>query len=125
MRITTDCKICGDAIESSVPAHWHPSKLARRALRDMQAHMKTHSFLEVLRFEIRQDLDQVPEEDRASIVRDIYRHMLGTVTDDGGYQLGAADSQGLYSIDEALGHLPLYQLWRRANQCGAPGCQQH
>ena len=60
---------------SGVPPNWHPSKQLRHAQRDMAAHLKTHSFAEVLRFEIRQDLDQVPEEQRAGIFRDIYRNL--------------------------------------------------
>ena len=61
-----------------------PRQLASRSnargahLRDMQTHIQaTHSFAEVLRFEIRQDLDQVPDDQRPTIVRDIYRNLLG------------------------------------------------
>src|SRR6185503_17626171 len=111
------CLICGDAVLSRVPATWPPSKLARRAELDMQAHVKTHSFAEVLRFEIRQDLDQVPDDERPTIVRDIYRNLLGTQSE-AGFELGADDSQGVYSIEDALGDLEMYQLWRSANRCG-------
>ena len=125
MTMTTVCGICGNEIESRVPASWHPSKLARRAEWDMQAHLKTHSFAEVLRFEIRQDLDQVPDDERATIVRDIYRNLLGTTSPDAGFVLGDADSASVYSIDEALGDLSLYQLWRSSNRCALPRCDQH
>jgi hypothetical protein len=118
---STTCLICGDDVLSRVPATWHPSKLARRAELDMQAHVKTHSFAEVLRFEIRQDLDQVPEDERATIVRDIYRNLLGTNTE-GGYVLGADDAEGVYTIDDVLGDLDVYRLWRSANQCGLAHC---
>ena len=84
----------------------------------------THSFAELLRFEIRKDLEQVPEEQRPSIVRDVYRGLLGT-TRDHEYRLGAADGHGSYSIDEALGDLELYKLWQSANRCGDPRCPQH
>ncbi|HEY3060161.1 MAG TPA: hypothetical protein VGL99_14465 [Chloroflexota bacterium] len=121
MIMTSTCGICGDRIESRIPASWHPSKLARRAEWDMQAHLKTHSFAEVLRFEIRQDLDQVPDDERATIVRDIYRNLLGKASDTG-YVLGDTDSLGVYSIDEVLGDLNVYQLWRSANRCGQQHC---
>jgi hypothetical protein len=101
------CEICGDAVVRAEP--------------ERQAHLETHSFAEVLRFEIRQDLDLVPEGARAAIVRDIYRQLLGTGTS-GGFELGAADGMGLYSIDEALGGLSMYQLWRSASHCGRAGC---
>ena len=58
--MTSTCAICGDVIESRIARNWHPGKLKRRAQWDIQAHLKRHSFADVLRFEIRQDLDQVP-----------------------------------------------------------------
>ena len=124
--MTTTCGICGDVIESRVPGNWHPSKLARRAEWDMQAHLKTHSFAELLRYEIRQDLDQVPDDQRATIVRDIYRNLLGKPSSgDSSFELGDFDSQGLYSIEDVLGDIDVYQMWRTANRCGVQGCQQH
>ena len=123
--MTTACGICGGLIESRVPANWHPSKLARRAESDMQTHMKTHSFAELLRYEIRQDLDQVPDDERATIVRDIYRNLLGTVSSSGGFALGGSDSQGVYSIEDALGDIDVYRMWRSANRCDQVGCTQH
>jgi hypothetical protein len=119
------CGICGDVIESRIPTNWHPSKLARRAEWDMQAHLKKHSFAEVLRYEIRQDLGQVPEEDRPTIVRDVYRDLLGTTSSDGRYALNAEDSEGKYSIEDVLGDINLYHMWRSANRCGEPHCVQH
>jgi hypothetical protein len=118
---TNTCGICGGVIETRIPSNWHPSKLARRVESDLAAHLKTHSFAEILRFEIRQDLDQVPEDQRATIVRDIYRNLLGTVSGDT-YELGPDDSQGVYSIDEALGSLNTFHLWRSANRCSSPHC---
>ena len=123
--MTSTCGICGDLIESRVPSNWHPSKLARRAEWDLQAHLKKHSFAEVLRYEIRQDLDQVPDDERATIVRDIYRQLLGKHTGNGAFALGDADSQGVYSIEDVLGGVELYRVWRTANRCVQPGCQQH
>jgi len=117
----TTCHICGSAVRSDVPSNWHPRKRARRAERDLEAHLQTHSFAEVLRYEIRQDLDLVPEEQRAGIVRDIYRGLLGT-TRGGTFSLDDADRVAAYSIDEALGDLNLYRFWRSANACGQPGC---
>jgi hypothetical protein len=122
MTRTSTCLICGDAVLSRVPAHWSPGKLARRAELDMQAHVKTHSFAEVLRFEIRQDLDQVPEDERPTIVRDIYRNLLGSQSAEAGFVLGEDDSRGVYSIDDVLGDLDVYRLWRSANQCGLTRC---
>lgn len=124
MDVHTTCGICGNTVESRVPSNWHPSKLARRAERDMQAHMKTHSFAEVLRYEIRKDLDQVPDEQRPTIVRDVYRQLLGSGTG-ASFALNDADSRGVYSIDEALGSIDLFRLWRSARNCGLPGCDQH
>ena len=118
------CGICGDVVRSEIPAEWHPIKRARRAMRDMQAHLKTHSFAEVLRHEIRQDLDLVPEEQRPTIVRDVYRSLLGT-TRNGQFTLGDTDTHGLYSIDEVLGSIDTYRIWRAANSCGDPSCIQH
>jgi len=88
----------------------------------MQAHLDTHSFAEVLRFEIRQDLEEVPDEQRPTIVRDIYRSLLGTVTD-AGFTLNDADGVAAYSLDEAIGGLEVYQLWRNANRCGLGACR--
>ena len=122
MITSSNCGIRGHLIESRIPSTWHPSKLARRAEWDMQTHLKTHSFAEVLRFEIRQDLTQVPDDERAPIVRDIYRNLLGRHTAEG-YTLDDSDSLGVYSIDEALVDLELYRLWRSTNQCGLAGCQ--
>jgi hypothetical protein len=78
----------------------------------------------LLRFEIRQDLDQVPEEQRPSIVRDIYRSLLGTYRD-GKYELDRVDSHSMYTIEEALGDINTYHLWRSANRCADPHCPQH
>lgn len=90
----------------------------------MQAHLKTHSFAELLRHEIRQDLEQVPEEQRPTIVRDIYRGLLGTTTN-GEFALDSHDGQGVYSIDDVLGSIDMYRVWRTANSCGDPSCAQH
>ena len=80
VNMTRPCGICGGLIRSDIPANWHPRKKAAFAESDMQAHMRTHSFAELLRFEIRQDLEEVPEDQRPVIVRDIYRSLLGTTT---------------------------------------------
>jgi len=101
------CEICGDAVVRAQP--------------ELQAHFETHSFAEVLRFEIRQDLDLVPEGARAAIVRDIYRQLLGTHSAQG-FVLGHDDGDGVYSIDEALGDLSVYGLWQSANRCDLAGC---
>ena len=90
----------------------------------MQAHLRTHSFAELLRFEIRQDLEEVAEDQRPVIVRDIYRSLLGTTTGRQ-FRLGETDGQGVYAIDDVLGDIELYRLWRSANGCRHPGCQQH
>ena len=87
----------------------------------MQRHLTTHSFAELLRFEIRQDLEQVPEDQRPWIVRDIYRSLLGSFHNRR-YVLDAADGQGVYTIDEALGDIELYRLWQSSNRCGDPNC---
>jgi hypothetical protein len=116
------CGICGDKVESRIPTDWHPSNLANRVEWDLAAHLRTHSFAEILRFEIRQDLDQVPDEQRPSIVRDIYRNLLGRPGSDP-FELGAPDGSGVYSIDEALGSLDLLQLWRSANRCSDSYCR--
>jgi hypothetical protein len=118
------CGICGGQIRSTAEAGWHLGKVARRAERDVKAHLRTHSFAELLRYEIRQDLEEVPDEQRAAIVRDIYRSLLGT-TCGNEYSLNATDGRGTYSIDEVLGGIEVYRLWRAANSCGDPGCAQH
>ena len=124
MTITNTCRICGGVVESRIPSDWHPSKLLRRAELDLQAHLRTHSFAEILRFEIRQDLGQVPDDQRPIIVRDIYRHLLGR-QDGEHYALNDSDARGVYTIDEALGQLAMYRLWRSARMCGDPRCRQH
>jgi|SRR5579859_2312350 len=124
-EIVTTCGICGDLVRSAVAPHWNAGRRALRAYQDMQQHLtSSHSFAELLRFEIRQDLDQVPEEQRPSIVRDVYRGLLGSIRD-GQYLLDAPDGSGVYTIDEALGDVELYSLWRSANRCGDPRCGQH
>jgi hypothetical protein len=107
-----------------VGVHWNPGKRALRAYEDMQAHLNTHSFAELLRHEIRQDLEQVPEEQRPSIIRDVYRGLLGSFQN-GTYQLDAYDGASRYSIDEALSSANAYALWLAANRCGDPHCAQH
>jgi hypothetical protein len=119
--VTSTCLVCGGLIQTSIPPTWHPSKLARRAEWQLQAHMRTHSFAEILRCEIRQDLDQVPDEQRPIIVRDIYRNLLGTM-DGARFVLNAPDGQAVYSLDEALGQIGLYRLWRSARRCGDSNC---
>jgi hypothetical protein len=121
VSLTSTCAICGGQIQTRIPATWHPSKLKRSAQRDLQAHMRTHSFAEILRSEIRQDLGQVPEEQRPIIVRDIYRNLLGTM-DGPRFVLNDPDSRGVYSIDETLGQIEMYRLWRSARSCGDPNC---
>jgi hypothetical protein len=123
-EIVASCGICGDLVRSTVGWHWNPGRRALRAYQDMQAHLDTHSFAEQLRFEIRQDLEQVPEEQRPSIIRDVYRGLLGTVRDDV-YSLDRPDGEGVYSIDEALGDAQTYRLWLSATSCGDPRCRQH
>src|ERR1051326_1446671 len=123
-EILTTCGICGDLVRSAVKPHWNAGRRALRAYQDMQKHLTKHSFAELLRFEIRQDLDQVPDEQRPSIVRDIYRGLLGTFRD-GKYYLDEPDSRAVYTIDEALGAIDTYRLWRSANRCGDPRCVQH
>jgi hypothetical protein len=102
----------------------HPGRKAAFVESDMQVHMRTHSFAELLRFEIRQDLEDVPEDQRPVIVRDIYRSLLGTTTDSR-FQLNATDGHGVYAIEDVLGTVELYRLWQSANRCGDPGCQEH
>ena len=123
-EIVTTCAICGDLVRSTVRLDWKPSRKARRAQLDMQDHLMTHPFQELLRHEIRKDLDLVPEEQRPAIIRDIYRGLLGTVIDTQ-YALLATDGTGVYSIEDALGDLAMYRLWRSANACGDPSCAQH
>ena len=122
MNVTSTCGVCGGQILTSIPSSWHPSKLAHRAERDLQAHMRTHSFAEILRSEIRQDLDQVPEEERPIIVRDIYRNLLGEMNGPR-FVLNEPDGQGVYSIDEVLGHIGLYRLWQVGGRCHEPDCR--
>jgi len=127
MSMSHNCGICGDLVRSEIEASWHPrtwqhGKWAQVAERDMRAHLDTHSFAEVLRFEIRQDLEEVPDEQRPTIVRDIYRSLLGT-TAHRRFTLNDSDGVGVYSIDEALGDLAMYRLWRNANNCGVEGCR--
>ena len=124
MNHITTCGICGDLVRSHTGPDLHPRLQAHQALRAMQAHLNTHSFAELLRWEIRQDLDQVPEEQRPAIVRDIYRSLLGT-TRDHQFSLNDADGRGVYAIDEALGAVEVYGLWRTANHCSDPRCEQH
>ena len=124
MILNYTCAICGGLVRSEIRAHWNLGERARRAMRDIQAHLDTHSFAELLRFEIRQDLDQVPDEQRPAIVRDIYRSLLGT-TRDNVFSLDDTDGRGVYSIEEALGGIEVYRLWRAASACGDPRCLQH
>jgi hypothetical protein len=78
----------------------------------------------MLRYEIREDPDQVPEEHRPAIVRDIYRSLLGK-TEGGRFVLDQSDGEGQHSIDEVLGSVETYRLWRTANACRQGACKQH
>lgn len=122
MSMSHTCRICGGLVPTESGAAWHPGRWALLAERDMQAHLDTHSFAEVLRFEIRQDLEEVPDEQRPTIVRDIYRSLLGTASH-AGFTMNDTDSVGVYSIDEALGDVAVYQLWRNTNVCGLKTCR--
>jgi hypothetical protein len=127
MSMSLTCGICGGLVRSEIEAAWHPrnwqgGKWARVAERDMQAHLDTHSFAEVLRFQIRQDLEEVPDEQRPAIIRDIYRNLLGT-TNNTRFVLNDTDGVGVYSIEEALGDLGVYRHWRNANNCGRAACK--
>ncbi len=123
LSTTSTCSLCGAIIRTSVPVSWHPQKLERRARRDLRDHLETrHSFAEILRYEIRRDLDEVPAEERPEIVRDVYRQILGT-TVDGRFTLNAADGRGVYTFDEALGSVAVYRLWQSAARCWRPGCR--
>ncbi len=122
LSTTSTCSVCGTLIHTSVPGNWHPDKLQRRAERDLRRHMESrHSFAEILRHEMRADLDDVPSEQRADLVRDVYRQILGT-TVDGTFRLNASDGLGCYTIDEALGVVGMYQLWQSAARCWRPAC---
>src|ERR1700737_3652647 len=105
MSMTHTCAICGGLVRSEVEASGNPrngkgNKGARLARRHMQAHLATHSFAEVLRFQIRQDLEEVPDEQRPTIVRDIYRNLLGTTTHTQ-FTLNDMHAVGVSSVDEA------------------------
>ncbi len=115
------CGICGEVVLSRVPSGWHPSKLERRAQTDLDAHVKMHTFAEVLRYEIRRDLERVPEEERPTVLRDVYRHLLGTISD-GAFRLKDEDSVAAFSIEEALGAAAMYRLWQAAVRCSDPSC---
>ncbi|GAC1315712.1 MAG: hypothetical protein NVSMB2_07810 [Chloroflexota bacterium] len=121
MAIVNICGICGGSVHTHAPKDWHPTKRARRAERDMQAHLKSHSFAEVLRYEIRQDLEQVPDDQRPAIIRDLYRTLLGT-TESRVFRLNDTDGHGTYTIDEALGTIDAYRLWLTAERCGRAHC---
>ena len=109
-RLNATCLICGRTVEAHASQSANGGERSRRVQNALRHHLEQHSFAEVLRYEIRQDLDQVPCEQRAIIVRDIYRQLLGRFTN-GRFSLGAADSLSVYSIDEALGSIAMYTLW--------------
>jgi hypothetical protein len=90
----------------------------------MRSHLMTHSLAELPRFEIRQDPDQVPDDHRPLIIRDLCRGLLGTVRN-GRFELGPADRQPMYSIDEALAIIGLYRRWSQAKRRAEPNCGQH
>ncbi len=124
MTTTTVCSICGAVLVTSVPSNWHPSKLENRAEWDLQEHVRSHSFTEVLRYEIRRDLDQVPAEERATLIRDVYRQLLGSV-EGGRFMLNEDDGAGTYSIEEALGTVAMYELWHASALCDGRPCVGH
>ena len=47
----------------------------------------------------------------------------GTYATPTGFTLNDEDAVGVYSIDEALGDLAVYQLWRNTNHCGLKACR--
>jgi hypothetical protein len=87
----------------------------------MHEHLGGHAPAELVRFQIRENLSDLPQEDRSSVIRGIYRELLGHMEGET-FVLGAQDSIGVYSIDEVLGNSDVHRLYQSSIRCESEDC---
>jgi hypothetical protein len=78
-------------------------------------HLATHPSPVVERFLLRKHLDELEPNVRPAAVKQVYTQLREL--------WGEADTRGVYSIDEALGSVAMYQLWRNAGHCTWSSCR--
>jgi hypothetical protein len=118
------CEICGEAIyvevdrELGSTASLAPAgdsglnAVVERAARE---HLARHPSAVVERFLLRKHLDDLAPDVRPTAVKEVYSHLRELWGDE--------DRKGVYSIDEALGCMAVYQLWCNANRCTWERCR--
>jgi len=121
LRALSECRLCGYLVEADVPSSWAPDEVMSYARNAMQEHLGGHAPAELVRFQIRENLSELPEDDRSSVIRGIYRELLGRMEGDT-FVLGKSDSQGLYTIDEVLGSIDFHRLYQSSIRCESEEC---
>jgi hypothetical protein len=112
------CEICGAEIyvdAQPAPSPWGGGGFAAIVERAAQEHLASHPTPVVERFLLRKHLDELAPEVRPMAVKQVYAELRE--------MWGDADRRGVYSIDEVLGAMPVYRLWRDANRCTWPSCR--
>ena len=111
------CEICGETIY--VELEQVPAGRARGYYASVQRaaaeHLATHPSPVVERYLLRKHLDELKPDVRPAAVKQVYTQLRELWGED--------DTRGVYSIDEALGSVTMYQLWRNAGHCSWSRCQ--
>jgi hypothetical protein len=111
------CEICGEPIyvEMEGVAAGRAMGYYASVQRAAAQHLSTHPSPVVERFLLRKHLDELEPSVRPVAVKQVYSQLRELWGED--------DTQGKYSIDEALGSAAMYQLWHTAAQCTWPDCR--
>ncbi len=111
------CEICGETIyvELKQVAAGRASRYYASVQRAAAEHLATHPSPVVERYLLRKHLDELEPSARPTAVKEVYTKLREL--------WGQEDTRGVYSIDEALGSVAMYQLWRNAGHCAWSSCQ--
>ena len=111
------CEICGETIyvELQGVTAGRATGYYASVQRAAKEHLATHPSPVVERFLLRKHLDELEPSVRPIAVKQVYSQLRELWGED--------DTHGVYSIDEALGSLAMYQLWRSAGHCSFGNCR--
>ncbi len=113
------CEICGEEIwieANPAPASsWAGGGIQAVVERAAQEHLARHPTAVVERFLLRKHLDELAPDVRPVAVKQVYSQLRELWGDE--------DQRPVYSIEEALGSMPVYRLWCNANRCTWERCR--